>query len=108
VDLAGSRIYCGFQDMNAEEFFEWLRNALAHGDGRSIKPLHNRSQGSNKTSLAGFEIVPEKRSKLHLTLYHSDMTRIGRILADVFCKELSGGDKYFEQEAGTATITEAA
>jgi hypothetical protein len=36
------------------------------------------------------------------------MTRIGAVVADLFCKALSGGDEYFEREAGTATITEAA
>ena len=52
----------------------------------------------------------EKGSKRNLTLslYHADMTRIGAILADAFCKALSGGDRYFEQDAATATITEAA
>ena len=36
------------------------------------------------------------------------MTHIGGILADAFCKALSGGDRYFERDAATATITEAA
>jgi hypothetical protein len=46
--------------------------------------------------------------RLTLSLYHDDIKRIGSALADAFCKELSGDDKYFEREAGTATITEAA
>ena len=98
--------------MTAEQFFKWLRDALAHGDGRTIKPIYKLSRGGSKTLLAGFEVVfaAEKRSKreLNLALYHADMKRIGTILADAFCKSLSGGDRYFEQEAGTATITEAA
>lgn len=35
------------------------------------------------------------------------MTRIGALLADLFCQSLSGGDSYFKQEAGTASIEEA-
>jgi hypothetical protein len=37
-----------------------------------------------------------------------DMMRIGRALADDFCKELSGNDKYFELDAGPGNVTEAA
>lgn len=36
------------------------------------------------------------------------MKRIGTILADLFCHSLSRGDRYFEQEAGMASIEEAA
>jgi hypothetical protein len=36
------------------------------------------------------------------------MKRIRAILADLFCHLLSGGDRYFKQEAGTASIEEAA
>jgi hypothetical protein len=35
------------------------------------------------------------------------MKRIGAILADLFCHSLGGGDRYFELEAGTASIEEA-
>jgi len=112
VDLADRRINSDFEDMSAEQFVEWLRNALAHGDGQTIRPLHYLSRRSNKTSLAGFEIMcrAERGSKRHLTLslYHSDMTRIGGILAASFCTALSGGNRYFEEDAGTANITEAA
>jgi hypothetical protein len=110
--LADERVNSDFENMTAEHFIKWLRDALAHGDGRTIRPIHKPSRRGNKTFLAGFEIVfaAARRSERNLTLslYHSDMTRIGVILADAFCKALSGGDQYFEQEVGTATITEAA
>jgi hypothetical protein len=118
VDRAGDRplgnqqINTDFAEMTAEDFFKWLRDALAHGDGRSIKPIHKFSVRRQKTLLAGFQIVFSERKNsdrnLALTLYHADMRRIGANLADLFCQSLSGGDRYFEQEAGTAKIEEAA
>ena len=56
-----------------------------------------------------FVIVFPAENGSTLSLYYSDMTRTrrdpGRLL---FCKALSGGNRYFEKDAGTATITEAA
>ena len=105
-----AEINVDFVGMTAEAFFKWLRDAIAHGDGRSIKPIHKQSIRTGKTLLAGFEIVFKERrdSKKNLTLalYHDDMIRIGTILADLFCHSLSGGDRYFEREAGTASIEE--
>jgi hypothetical protein len=108
VELVDNRVNSDFEGANAEQFFEWLRNALAHGDGRTITPLYTVSQGINNASLAGFKIADRQADRRTLSLYHSDMRRIGSILAAAFCKSLSGDDKYFEKEAGTATITEAA
>jgi hypothetical protein len=109
---AGEPVNTDFEGMTAELFIEWLRNALAHGDGRTIRPIHKPSQRSAKTVLTGFEVTfpAEKGSKVTLTLslYYSDMTRIGAILADAFCKALSGDVRYFEKEAGTITVSEAA
>jgi hypothetical protein len=111
-EFARAPINADFAAMTSEDFFKWLRNALAHGDGRTIKPLHKPSQVENQTWLAGFEItfVEKKHSKktLALKLFHDDMRRIGVILADAFCRELSGDQKYFEIEAGTQSIKEAA
>jgi hypothetical protein len=111
-ELAEERINSDFEGMTAEQFIKWLRDALAHGDGRTIRPIHKSSRMSNKTYLTGFEIVFPARKGLKqdltLSLYHVDMDRIGSILADAFCKALSGGDRYFEQDLGTAAITEAA
>lgn len=109
--LNGRRVNEDFGEMTAEAFFKWLRDALAHGDGRTIRPIHKRSIHGDKTLLAGFEIVfAERRGSqrdLSLALYHADLRRLGAILADLFCQSLSGGDRYFEQEAGTAKIKEA-
>ena len=34
------RVNGDFEAMTAEDFFKWLRDALAHGDGRIIRPIH--------------------------------------------------------------------
>ena len=113
VDERGPRqINTDFEGMTAEDFFKWLRDALAHGDGRTIAPIHRMAPASRRTVLAGFRIVfVERRGsprRLTLTLRYDDIRRIGAALADLFCKTLSGGDRYFEEEAGTAQIVEAA
>jgi hypothetical protein len=111
-----------FSAMNARDFIEWLRNALAHSDGREaggskgggrIAPLNHSSRKGGK-SLDGFKIsfAAKQGSETLLTasLYRADMVRIGSLLADAFCKALSDGEEYFERDAATASgkITEAA
>jgi hypothetical protein len=99
-----------FTEMTAESFFKWVRDALAHGDGRTISPLHKPSKDHSKNWLAGFEIDFEDKKgsehRLHLTLYLADMLRLGSILADQFCAFLSGGPNYFRDDVATATILE--
>ncbi|MCO4053203.1 MAG: hypothetical protein HEQ16_03915 [Bosea sp.] len=108
----GARINSDFENMSAEAFFEWLRNAVAHGDARTIRPIHKVSRRTGMPLLAGFRFRFEERygsaRKLELALYHDDMRRLGSELADLFCQSLSGGNRYFEDEAGTARLQEAA
>lgn len=110
-EIDDRRINTDFEAMTAENFFKWLRDALAHGDGRTIRSIHKQSARTRKTLLAGFrvEFNAERgtEQKLRLDLFHDDMRRIGSVLADLFCSSLSGGDRYFEEEAGTAQIQEA-
>lgn len=112
IDLAEELINADFEGVTAEQFVKWLRDALAHGDASKIRPIHRPSRTGDETFLAGFEIESpaKKGSKRNLTLslYHADMTQIGKLLAGTFCKALSGGDVGFEREADAATITEAA
>ena len=107
-----------FEGMTAEQFIAWLRNAIAHSDGRgrkdgggSMRPI-NRPIRGNEASLEGFEIrFAEARGSstiLTLCLYRADMIRIGSVLADMFCKALSGNNEFFERDAATARIVEAA
>jgi hypothetical protein len=100
----GRAINGDFVDMTAEDFLKWLRDALAHGDGRTIHPIHKRSERTGVEYLAGFKV---EFNKLKLHLFNDDMQRIGREIADIFCHSLSGGDqRYFEQETGTARLAE--
>ncbi len=112
LDLGAEEINADFETMTAEAFFKWLRDALAHGDGRTIRPIHKPSHRSKSTLLVGFRIeMCERKGSariLSLSLYHADMRHLGAALADYFCRAMSGNDVYFEQEAGTAQIEEAA
>jgi len=105
----GARINSDFENMTAEAFFKWLRNAIAHGDARTVQPIHKDSVRTGTPLLAGFRFkFAEHRSRreLELALYHDDMRRLGSCLADLFCQSLSGGDRYFEAEAGIAQFRE--
>jgi hypothetical protein len=106
------RINSDFENMTAEAFFKWLRDALAHGDGRTIRPIHKPSARKGKTVIAGFriEFPAKKRSTetLSLSLYNEDMRRMGDILADLFCQALSGGNRYFEKDAAAGIEERAA
>ncbi|WP_315924104.1 hypothetical protein [Mesorhizobium sp. SP-1A] len=103
--LAGAAVNSDFHAMSADQFVNWLRNALGHGDGRTIYPLHRHQGPADKTWLTGFYIefneALNSPNKLHLHLYEADMRRIGSHLAHLFCKSLSGDDEYFEAEIGT-------
>jgi hypothetical protein len=115
VDIADyavdQQINRDFEGMPADVFFKWIRDALAHGDGRTTRPLHKPSKDYSKNWLAGFEIDFEERKgaqrRLHLTLYHADMVRLGSLLADQFCRHLTGGADYFEDDVATSSILEA-
>lgn len=105
-------INADFVNMSAEDFIKWLRDVLAHGDGRTISPLHKLSKKGDKTLLAGFRITfPPNRGadrSLTVSLYHDDLRRIGGVLAEAFCHKLSGGDDLFERAAGIQSVKEAA
>jgi hypothetical protein len=108
---SGARINSDFENLTAEGFFKWLRDAVAHGDARTVTPIHKVSMRTGATLLAGFQFNFEQQygspKKLELSLYHDDMRRLGSHLADLFCQSFSGGDRYFEEEAGTARLQEA-
>jgi hypothetical protein len=110
-EILGRRINAHFEKMTVEDFLKWLRDALAHGDGRTIFPIHKNSIRTGRTLLAGFRVIFEKSrgcpQKLMLDLYHDDMRRIGSALADLFCSTMSGGDRYFEDDASEVRIEEA-
>lgn len=67
-------------DMTAFDFFIAVRNAVAHGDGRQIRPLNE------KGILVG-QIVPVNGTEIRL--YKTDMRRLGCALADTFCTKMA-------------------
>lgn len=101
-----------FEEISAEDFVVWLRNALAHGDGRSIRPLHKPSRDHSREWLAGMIIDFEERKgserRLTVALYDSDMRRIGVQLADLFCQSLAGDRDYDQLDEATRIVEEVA
>ena len=99
-----------FSQMPAWEFFKWLRDALAHGDGRTIRPLHWRSVETNKEWLGGFhvEFPRTKGSKeiLTLHLFKRDLQTLGSQLANLFCQDLARGVDYQFRDAATLRMLE--
>ncbi|UXS41995.1 hypothetical protein FY150_19790 [Agrobacterium tumefaciens] len=72
-------------DMTAFDFFIGVRNAVAHGDGRQIRPLNENG------TLIG-QIVPINGTEVPLR--RADMRRLGCALADIFCSKMAE----YEQE----------
>jgi len=101
ADILGDErdVNADFVGMTVGEFTIWLRNALAHGDGRSICPIHKQSRRTGTEYLAGFVMSENRGRGRTLHFYHQDIVRIGKGLANIFCHELSQGDARFEHEA---------
>ncbi|MGA7329275.1 MAG: hypothetical protein WBX25_33530 [Rhodomicrobium sp.] len=102
-----------FAGVTAEDFFKWCRDAIAHGDGRTIRPIHKPSrQEPGKALLAGFQIVFRRTRQdpdyWTLHLYQPDMVRIGGQLADAFCRQMSRDHEYFQQDMATYVADEEA
>lgn len=66
-------------EMTAFDFFISVRNAVAHGDGRQIRPLNE------KNILVG-QIIPVAGNDVQLR--RADMQRLGCALADIFCTNM--------------------
>lgn len=101
-----------FSDMPAWEFFKWLRDALAHGDGRSIRPIHWQSLESGKMWLGGFRVEfaaskqPDART-LSVHLFKADLQTLGSQLADLFCQHLSRNGGYGFSDEATRGLVES-
>lgn len=111
VDHAGGEVNGDFEAMSAEAFFKWLRNALAHGDGRTIKPIHWRSNATGKEWLGGFCIefnaAQGSPDNLTLHLFKRDMQNLGQQLADLFCQHLAQSGDYRFSDQATHRLLEA-
>jgi hypothetical protein len=106
--VVSKRINGDFENMPAEVFINWLRNAIGHGDGRTIRPLHKKGKNGVDTWLSGFEIkfneVQKSKRILHLQIYDADMRRIGSLLADRFCRALANSPDYSMEDVATRVI----
>ena len=79
-------------DCSAWQFTVWLRNAMAHADGRVVTPVHEKA-GPNKPHriLTGFRI---ENGSGWVSLNGNEMRRIGGKLAQVFCMGFSEGASF--------------
>ena len=111
-----------FRNMSVDRFVINLRNAVAHGDGRRVRPFHQSVAARAEHELVGFSFDCEettgsgKAKKVEwsgtITLLEPEMRRIGIALAETFCKALRHGehrhDSSFGHDAAHGVIERAA
>jgi len=74
-----------FAGLSAFDFFKSLRDVVAHGDARAIRPVNVNG------FLVGHEFDCERRRGEPIgtiTLYRADMQRLGVGLVDLFCQTM--------------------
>ncbi|MCB1882572.1 MAG: hypothetical protein KDG89_01035 [Geminicoccaceae bacterium] len=77
-----SRIFPAFAGMTTFDFFKSLRDAVAHGDARTIQPVN---EGGLLVGHA-FTCKPAQGEPIGaIVLYREDMRRLGCALAELFC-----------------------
>lgn len=69
------------EGISVADFMIAVRNGSAHGDGRSVKPLHRKSADGKVTTLVGFSIPWDDHS---IMLARPMMVSFGTWLADQF------------------------
>ena len=76
----------GLDGMSVFKFFKHLRNAVAHGDNRRIRPLNDNGELKGYS----FELRCRKGKQYidTVNLFQSDMQRLGGALADRHCQTL--------------------
>jgi hypothetical protein len=105
---AGTPVNHDFAGMPVATFVKWLRDAIGHGDGRTITPLHKATGPAHLTWLSGFRVQFNEtlgsQRVLDLHLYEPDMRRIGSLLADRFCAALAKAPGYSEEDVATRVV----
>lgn len=97
-----------FENHNAARFLINLRDAMAHGDARNVKPFNHGEL------LLGFsfDCSELKRGRVvwqgRIVLLRSDMRRIGSALAARYCDKVKAADAGGQLEARAAGMVEAA
>lgn len=90
-------------NLSAFDFFMKLRNAVAHGDARSIRPVNRNS------ILVGHEFLLCERGREHIAtvqLERRDMQRLGTSLAKCFCDEMKSVNQDEDIDAKVAELHE--
>ena len=86
-----------FSDHTVDRFLINLRDAVAHGDARTIEPFHIEGRKGVERLLAGFTFSCSEKDRNNrrkiawsgrITLLEDDMRRIGCHLAKVYCDAL--------------------
>lgn len=98
----------GVGELTADRFFVALRDACAHGDGRSVRP-NNRQHGAKRV-LVGFTFecrVAGRGRVTAITLAQGDFRRLGVGLAEMFCDALQRGDENFRRDAKEGVLEAA-
>jgi hypothetical protein len=97
-----------FERRPADKVLIDLRNAVAHGDQRNVRPFHLAVKGTGRVELKGFTFrCQEKVDRKvvwqgEITLLESDMRYIGHRLAERYCAAL--GDADFRREASKGVV----
>ena len=97
-----------FRDHSVARFIGNLRNAVAHGDARTVRPFNHGGK------LVGFEFQCVEKDKKKVTwsgkvvLLRSDMVRVADEIASRFCREMEAASKKSHLKADAETIKEAA
>ncbi|MGE0257731.1 MAG: hypothetical protein AB7H71_07315 [Alphaproteobacteria bacterium] len=87
------------RSLAAYDFFIGLRNAIAHGDARKVKPINSPPDSKDRCTLEGFSFECEAYTSRPprpptmlwsgtIHLLEADIRRLGLELADQFCINL--------------------
>jgi len=98
----------------ADAFFRWVRDVIAHGDGRKIRPISKIGRdgkvayigGVTLRSRADFLEPTQPQRELNLDLFKDDMVRLGSELADRFCVSMSQDPGYIHLDIATQSVRE--
>ena len=107
-----------FDSHSAFRFLKNLRDSVAHGDSRNVKPFHFPASRGSERVLAGFTFSCEEfddgRNKPatwngSVTLLEGELRATGVTLARMYCRALRGAsafvdDSFFGQNAAKGTV----
>lgn len=97
-----------FKDHTVDRFIKNLRDAVAHGDARNVRPINHGGK------LRGFEFCCSERRKSKIVwsgkvvLLGNDMVRVADEIAARFCREMEASTKQSYLKVDSRNIEEAA